>query len=421
MRRHPTHMPLVRACPAAARVDTRATPMGIAASPPHLLHPPPAVPVRRAARHASHRALTSERCHRCLRRFACVWGLQATFNRLNSWLAVKQYCRPWGDFEVSGPVARASVDEIMQTCDPRYRCYVECDVNTDMCDSGAECEQPGVTYFYALYWSVMTVTSVGFGDIYATPFNVEEQIVCTVMMLLGGMLWGYLIGTFCGIAAQMSPGVREFRDNLSGLNAFMTNHNLPDMMRVKLREYMHQSVHLMAARRDHDVLRYLSRQMQLEVAWFVHRVWLERVWYLNVNVLNQRDVLLDLASHLKAGVYPPGELCKPGYMYIVSRGLALRGGRVYRSGSVWGEDILLAHDHLQKNWCAAHAQRSAQRARARATRVEHASFCSLTLSPAAHARTRAPQAGAGDELLVGLHPRLGDTPQRPRASRQCVA
>ena len=37
-------------------------------------------------------------------------------------------------------------------------------------------------------------------------------------MLAGGMLWGHLIGVFCGVAASLSPGVREFRDMLSQLN-----------------------------------------------------------------------------------------------------------------------------------------------------------------------------------------------------------
>jgi len=296
--------------------------------------------------------------------FACIWGLQASFNRLGSWLGATYYCIPLNTtssgrgtvkgteaFPFAGteiPLAR--FDEMMATCAPGKFCYADCTGN--LCRNACECEAPINIYVYALYWSVMTTTSVGYGDIAASPFNVSEQLVCTLMMLVGGMLWGHLIGTFCGIAAQLSPDLRIFRDHLSGLNAFMRNHSLPHAMRFKLREYMHQSVHLMHAKRDNDVLRYLSRQMQLEVAWFVHRVWLERVWYLDSEKPTSRVVLLDLAARLRAGVFPPGELCPPGQMYVVSRGIALRGARVFRAGGVWGEDILLAHAHLQKNWPA---------------------------------------------------------------------
>lgn len=72
------------------------------------------------------------------------------------------------------------------------------------------------------------------------------------MMVVGGMLWGYLIGTFCSVAAQMTPHVREFREHLSALNSFMDTHSLPHLMRFKLREYMHQSIHLVLARRTHS-------------------------------------------------------------------------------------------------------------------------------------------------------------------------
>lgn len=267
---------------------------------------------------------------------------------------MSDYCVEWGAFD-RGPVNRSEIESMMSTCPAGKRCFAggTCGCFAGgTCTSGCACEQPGTVYVYALYWSVMTITSVGYGDVSATEFNVGEQVVCTVMMLFGGMLWGYLIGTFCGIAAQLSPDVRAFREHLSGLNAFMATHRLPSLMRIKLREYMHQSVHLVSARRDHGVLQYLSRQMQLEVAWYVHRQWLERVWYLSSEDQSTRAVLLDLASRLSAGVYPPGELCVPGRMYIVSRGIALRGARVFRTGTVWGEDILLAHHHLQKNWPA---------------------------------------------------------------------
>jgi hypothetical protein len=85
-------------------------------------------------------------------------------------------------------------------------------------------------------WSVMTITSVGYGDVAASPFNVAEQVICTSMMLFGGMLWSQLIGTFCGVAASLSPGVLEFRDMLSHLNSFMASNDLPPEMRYKLRE-----------------------------------------------------------------------------------------------------------------------------------------------------------------------------------------
>ena len=47
----------------------------------------------------------------------------------------------------------------------------------------------------------MTITSVGFGDVSASPFNVPEQICCLAIMFFTALLWGYLVGVFCTLAA----------------------------------------------------------------------------------------------------------------------------------------------------------------------------------------------------------------------------
>ena len=102
-------------------------------------------------------------------------------------------------------------------------------------------------------------------------------------------------------------------------------------MRFRLREYMHESVHLTHAARNKVLLSRLSQQMHYEVSWFVNRTWLERVWYLRDSDGTTRDIHNKLASLPPAAVYAPGEAAAPGHMYIVSRGIALYN-KVRRTG-----------------------------------------------------------------------------------------
>ena len=51
---------------------------------------------------------------------------------------------------------------------------------------------------------MMTITSVGFGDIAATPHNAPEQVTLTIMMLLCSLVSGNVIATFCGVMATLS-------------------------------------------------------------------------------------------------------------------------------------------------------------------------------------------------------------------------
>ena len=51
------------------------------------------------------------------------------------------------------------------------------------------CQAPHRIYASALYFSVMTITSVGYGDVAATPFNAAEMAVCTFLMLTSSIIY----------------------------------------------------------------------------------------------------------------------------------------------------------------------------------------------------------------------------------------
>ena len=49
---------------------------------------------------------------------------------------------------------------------------------------GYDCVAPGSRYSVCVYFAVMTITSIGYGDIAATPKLPSEQIVATLLMLV---------------------------------------------------------------------------------------------------------------------------------------------------------------------------------------------------------------------------------------------
>ena len=294
--------------------------------------------------------------------FACIWGLQvclralprprppwrcphanvdavlmqATFHVFNSWMSEKEYCVAWGAVGLD----RAQLAQL-ECPDERVCEEGAFDDTTGLSvEHGQACVFAWPMYSYSVYWSVMTITSVGYGDVAATAFNTAEQVICCLMMLVGGVIWSFLIGTFCGIAANLTPGVAEFRDSLSQLNQLMDSHDLPPLMRFRLREYMHESEHLRAADSYTQIVSRLSPAMQGEMAWTCNKTWLQNIWYLERTEVAMQ---MDLATRLKAMVFPKCELCPPGVLYIVVRGSAFAGGRVRREGQVrraeeWVED-----------------------------------------------------------------------------------
>lgn len=97
---------------------------------------------------------------------ACVWGLLSAWMPEPNWIS--EFDQLYTDFENPG-------------------------------------EEPGPLDRYAagLYWSVMTLTSIGYGDF--VPKNTAERWLCSLYMLLSGVLWTYVIGSVAAIATTLNP------------------------------------------------------------------------------------------------------------------------------------------------------------------------------------------------------------------------
>ena len=206
---------------------------------------------------------------------------------------------------------------------------------------------PAFRYMAALYWAIMTITSIGYGDVAAT--NTYEQAWCTFLMLFGGMIWGAVIATFCGVIANLDPAGTEFRKTMDDLNTFMALQGLPKDMRIELRQYFHQTKHLQIARANKALIENMSPMLQGQVVWKINERWLRHVWFLRDA---EDKFMVQLSLNLAAAVFAPAELCPNGYMYISHRGIALYGGKVLTSGKVWGEDMILSSAHLRSKYAA---------------------------------------------------------------------
>ena len=260
--------------------------------------------------------------------FACVWGLQASFDPLNKWPGEKQFCVAHADSDGPCPDGMSCVDSVA-------------------------CMAPSKMYVYSLYWSIATVTSIGYGDVAATPFNYEEQIICLLIMVCGALLFAKLVGSFCGLAASMSPEKKEFQLDMSDLNLLMERENIPLSLRYRLREYMHHSKYLRAAHTRQGLLMKLSPGIAAELALQLGSKWLEvdDLWFnkpINeASTLEARAFMSDVALLMRANVFPPGEACPTGHVYIVTNGRALYGGHVKLVSNAFGTDEIFGAEGLR--------------------------------------------------------------------------
>ena len=264
---------------------------------------------------------------------ACIWAVQASFadDLSETWLIDKGYCVRDADFGARELNSK----------------YV----------GGTAFDQPGVyscvpassLYSAALYFAVMTITSIGYGDITATPQNAAEQLIASVLMLIGGFLWSNVIAVIGTMLSTLNPAANEFKLTISALNKYIAQHELQPEMSQKLRDYFFRTRHLWDSAESSKVLRKLSPRMQGEVLLQVNKAWIA-----NVHWLKDEDTafLSEFILSMNPAVFAPGEAIAFSALFGIAAGVAVCGGLILRSGAVFGDDMLLSSPVLRNREAA---------------------------------------------------------------------
>ncbi|GJP61825.1 hypothetical protein CLOP_g18949 [Closterium sp. NIES-67] len=89
-------------------------------------------------------------------------------------------------------------------------------------------------YFTALYWSVITMATIGYGDVH--PVNPREMVFAMVYISFDLVLSAYLVGE-PALTAQGSNTTR-YREKMSALIKYMNRNHLPHALRQQMRQHV---------------------------------------------------------------------------------------------------------------------------------------------------------------------------------------
>jgi len=201
-------------------------------------------------------------------------------------------------------------------------------------------------YWAALYWSGMTLTGIGYGEM--LPQNSTERGLCTLYMLLSGMLWTYVIGSVAAIATTLDPNRIMYENTMDQLNFFMRERSLPKSMRMTLREFFEAARRVNSLNDDADLLRKMSPLLQGSVALAANKEWIDQVWYFRGLEATRSGVefIAALAKSLVIRNYVAKERLPIGQLYILRKGMCVKNWRFKRVRAVWGEDFVLDVEEL---------------------------------------------------------------------------
>jgi len=178
----------------------------------------------------------------------------------------------------------------------------------------------GHTYIRALYWSVTTVSTTGFGDI--TPKTEPQMIYTMLAMILGAGLYATVVANVASLISRSDSARAAFDSKIERLNTLMKYKNMPDSLQKQILGY-HEYLWQTGLGHDHeDLLGDLSPGLRRSVGLFLNRHILEQIPMLRGA---ETAVLHRLISGLTSVVYTPGDTIihhgEPGStMYLINRG-----------------------------------------------------------------------------------------------------
>jgi hypothetical protein len=180
---------------------------------------------------------------------------------------------------------------------------------------------PEEQYIASLYWSVMTLTTIGYGDI--KPNTMLERFFAILCMLLGSAMFAYVVGTMCSVVQGLSETALAFQSRMDRINEYMTECKLPSSLRGRVRKYcLYQRDANLIRAEERRLLSTLSPALRSEISSFNYEKPLRAAQYFYDA---PREFIHSLSEFLNLAIFGPNEaIIRMGFtgskMYLLAKG-----------------------------------------------------------------------------------------------------
>ncbi|XP_006894223.1 PREDICTED: cGMP-gated cation channel alpha-1 [Elephantulus edwardii] len=174
-------------------------------------------------------------------------------------------------------------------------------------------------YVYSLYWSTLTLTTIG-----ETPPPVldSEYVFVVVDFLIGVLIFATIVGNIGSMISNMNAARAEFQARIDAIKQYMHFRNVSKDMEKRVIKWFDYLWTNKKTVDEKEVLKYLPDKLRAEIAINVHLDTLKKV---RIFADCEAGLLVELVLKLQPQVYSPGDyICKKGdigrEMYIIKEG-----------------------------------------------------------------------------------------------------
>ncbi|PIN09661.1 K+-channel ERG [Handroanthus impetiginosus] len=154
-------------------------------------------------------------------------------------------------------------------------------------------------YTYSLYWSLVTLSTTGYGDLHAE--NTGEKVFAIFYMLFNIGLTAYLIGNMTNLIVHRNIRTFAMRDAIHEILRYASKNRLPEGLKEQM--LAHITLKFKTAElQQEEVLEDLPKAIRSGIAQHLFRETVENS-YLFKGV--SEDFIVQLVPEMKAEYYPP--------------------------------------------------------------------------------------------------------------------
>ncbi|XP_053722148.1 potassium voltage-gated channel subfamily H member 4-like isoform X1 [Synchiropus splendidus] len=177
------------------------------------------------------------------------------------------------------------------------------------------------SYIAALYFTLSSLTSVGFGNVCANTDAEKIFSICT--MLIGALMHAVVFGNVTAIIQRMYSRRSLYHTRMKDLKDFIRVHRLPQQIKQRMLEYFQTTWSVNNGIDANELLHDFPDELRADIAMHLNKDILQLPVFKGAS----RGCLRSLSLHIKTSFCVPGE-------YLIRQGDALHANYFVCSGSL---------------------------------------------------------------------------------------